>query len=359
MATTKSGKPHDRFAEALTLGVGIAGGLGLKAMQVPGGALSGAVMAVAILAYFGKAAPISSPLRVTGLVAIGTAIGSVIGPDTIHNFAAYPASVLMSCVSAIFIALVGALVWRYLFGWPLSMAVLASVPGSSTFIISVSMEMGSDAARIAVVQELRVLFLVTLLPFFVYWGNGGALAPVAVMYDPPLALALTFIAGLGGAWALHRLGMAGAFILGAMFASGTLHFLEIAPGRSPPWFLDCAQLLMGSWVGSRFADFDWRLFGKICVGAVITLVLAMMIALACALIAANWFHVPFATAMIGYAPGGQDAMMALALALGVDPIFVSVNHLARYLLVNLSLPFVVSWLKRIDATEKSTGEKPS
>ena len=364
-AGSHSKLPWDWRAEALTLAVGVGGGLLFRALHIPGGALSGAVTAVAILSMFGKAAPISLPLRVIGLVAIGVAIGSVIGPDTLLNLAAYPASVAISCLSAILIAIIGAVVWRCIFHWPLSLAVLSSVPGSSAFIISVSMEMGSDAARIAVVQELRVLILVTLLPFLIVWESGGALAPIAVAYDPPTMLALTFGLGLVAALLLNRLGMAGAFILGAMFVSAGMHFFEVAhffgieSGRSPPWFLDAAQFLTGSWVGSRFIGFDWRLFGKICVGGLMTLTLSMLVALGCALIAANWFHVPFGTAMIGYAPGGQDAMMMLALALGVDPIFVSVNHMARYFLVNLSLPFIISWLKRVEAKTETMQEKIS
>ena len=292
-------------------------------------------------------------------MAIGVAIGSVIGPDTIRNFAAYPASVVMSCLSAVLVAIVGAIVWRVMFQWPLPMAVLSSVPGSSTYIISVAMEIGQDAARIAVVQELRVLFLVTILPFFIVWEAGASLTLPQVVYDPPLMVALTFGVGLVAALALDRLRMSGAFIIGSMLASGALHFFEIAPGRSPTWFLDIAQFLMGSWVGSRFADFDWRLFGKIFVGVLITLTASMGVALVCALIAATAFHVPFGTAMIGYAPGGQDAMMILALALGVDPIFVSVNHLARYFLVNLSLPFVIGWLKRrVKEEQKQEAPRP-
>jgi hypothetical protein len=39
-------------------------------------------------------------------------------------------------------------------------------------------------------------------------------------------------------------------------------------------------------------------------------------------------------------------MMVLALSLGVDPIFVSAHHLARYFLINLTLPFIVGRMQR-------------
>ena len=350
---------HSYWLEALTIATGAFGGALFAWLQIPGGALSGAVTAVATLSIYGKAVAISAPLRVLGLVTIGVAIGSVIGPETLRNVLSYPGSILFSCVSAILVTLVCALVWRWLFGWPLAMAVLSAVPGSSSFIVSVSMSMGADAARIAVVQTSRVIFLVTLLPFIVAWQTGVAVhAPVGVIYDPPPALALTLLAGLAAGAALGIPGIAGGYIMGAMAASAALHYFGVAPGRSPPWFLDVAQVLLGSWVGSRFSNFNWRLFFQICLGASLTVVIAMAVTAAFALVAAPLFGVPFATALVAYAPGGQDAMMVLALGLGVDPVFVSINHLARYFLVNLCLPFVISWLKRVDAKQQVSGEIP-
>ncbi len=357
-ASAKTASVHTYLLEGLTLASGAAGGLLFALLHIPGGALSGAVTAVALLSIYGKAVTIRAPLRVLGLVTIGVAIGSVIGPDTVRNFAAYPGSLVFACLSAILVTLASAAVWRLVFRWPLAMAVLSAVPGSSSFIVSVSMEMGSDAARIAVVQTSRVIFLVTILPFLVVWENGvHSVSPAAVIYDPPVALAMTLAAGLALGGLLGWLGMAGGTIMGALAASALLHFFQIAPGRSPPWFLDMAQILLGSWVGSRFAGFNWRLFWQICAGATITVVIAMAITFGFAAIAAPMFNVPFATALIAYAPGGQDAMMVLALGLGVDPVFVSVNHLARYFLVNLGLPFVLAWLKRAPPDGVSLGEK--
>jgi uncharacterized membrane protein AbrB (regulator of aidB expression) len=60
---------------------------------------------------------------------------------------------------------------------------------------------------------------------------------------------------------------------------------------------------------------------------------------------------------MAYAPGGQDAMMVLALSLGVDPIFVSAHHLARYFVINLTLPFIVGRMLRAKGAATS-GDAP-
>ena len=47
-----------------------------------------------------------------------------------------------------------------------------------------------------------------------------------------------------------------------------------------------------------------------------------------------------AEVMIAFAPGSVDAMMLLALALHLDPVYVGAHHVTRIFLVSLSLPFM-------------------
>ena len=44
--------------------------------------------------------------------------------------------------------------------------------------------------------------------------------------------------------------------------------------------------------------------------------------------------------MIAFAPGSVDAMMLLALALNLDPVYVGAHHLARIFFVSLTMPLV-------------------
>jgi uncharacterized protein len=49
-------------------------------------------------------------------------------------------------------------------------------------------------------------------------------------------------------------------------------------------------------------------------------------------------------------------MMVMALALHLDPIFVGAHHIARFLLVSLSLPILASRLR--GTRTRTTGERP-
>jgi len=52
-------------------------------------------------------------------------------------------------------------------------------------------------------------------------------------------------------------------------------------------------------------------------------------------------HVRVADILVAYAPGAMDAMLALALTLHIDPIFVGAHHLSRFIFVTISMPGIV------------------
>src|SRR5712664_1772554 len=52
-------------------------------------------------------------------------------------------------------------------------------------------------------------------------------------------------------------------------------------------------------------------------------------------------HVRFADIIVAFAPGAMDAMLALALTLHIDPIFVGAHHLSRFVFVTIATPGIV------------------
>lgn len=357
MAGGSKSKPYtamDALGEAWTLAAGALGAALFIWLHVPGGSMSGSVVAVTLLSVFRLAKPLGRPLQILGLGSIGVAIGSVVGPNTFDNMASYPGTMALMAVCVLCMTLASAAVWRYLMGWPASMAVLASVPGSMGYIVSVSMSMGADAAKVAVVQMSRVIFLVTILPWIIVWEQGGAPGAIAQpVYDSPLTLAWVLPLGIGAGLLFTRFAIPGGLILGAMISSGAVHFAGLAPGRAPTWLMDCAQIVLGAWVGSRFVDFDWSLFLRILMGALVAILAALAVSIAFAWLASEFLGVSFGAALIGYSPGGQEAMVALALVLAVDPIFVATHHLGRYFLINMTLPFIIAWMRRAEGKPTS------
>ena len=74
-----------------------------------------------------------------------------------------------------------------------------------------------------------------------------------------------------------------------------------------------------------------------------------------ALIVASLLSLRIADVVIAYAPGGMEAMTILAFVLHLDPAFVGVHQLARFLFVALAMPFAVAAVR---AHESRTKEEP-
>jgi uncharacterized membrane protein AbrB (regulator of aidB expression) len=52
-------------------------------------------------------------------------------------------------------------------------------------------------------------------------------------------------------------------------------------------------------------------------------------------------QVKLSDVVVAFAPGAMDAMLALALTLHIDPIFVGAHHLSRFVFVTIATPGIV------------------
>jgi uncharacterized membrane protein AbrB (regulator of aidB expression) len=72
---------------------------------------------------------------------------------------------------------------------------------------------------------------------------------------------------------------------------------------------------------------------------------AVVIVAVFAVILVGILSLPLAEVIIAYAPGAVDAMMLLALALNLNPVYVGAHHLMRIFFVLLTMPFVAHWAR--------------
>jgi uncharacterized membrane protein AbrB (regulator of aidB expression) len=67
---------------------------------------------------------------------------------------------------------------------------------------------------------------------------------------------------------------------------------------------------------------------------------ATAVAAAFALLVVALLPFRIADVVVAFAPGAQDTMMVLALAMHLDPVYVGAHHLARFLAVSFSVAVV-------------------
>ena len=329
---------------AETLCFAALGGVTLGLLGMPAGWLSGSIIAVAIAALAGR--PMFVPLRFMQvlMVAIGISLGAVVTPETLHGMATYPLSIAVLIAAMAAVSVIGAAYLRLVHGWDRVTAYLAAAPGGLSQVIAVGAELGCDLRGIAIVQTIRVVIVAIGLPaallVFGYAGHGRRSVGGPFEFAQLDQLAILIAASAVMAIVAYRLRFPGGLLFGAMLTSAVLHGTGYIHILMPWWIATTAMVCFGAAVGSRFANTSVRLLldflGAACGSFAVTVTIAAVFA--AGLIAVVKLPVP--EVAMAFAPGSVDAMMLLALALHMDPVYVGAHHLTRIFYVSLTMPLV-------------------
>jgi membrane AbrB-like protein len=312
---------------------------------LPGGYLSGAILAVAAAALAGRPMLVPLPLMRTIFVLLGISLGSVMTPEMLHGVARYPLSIGVLVATMACVGIASATYLRIVHKWDPVSAHLASSPGAMSQMLAVAAEIGADVRAIAIVQSMRVVIIAVAFPSGL--SLVGLASHAARPLGSPMSLAsLDEFAVLGaaavvGAIVFHRLRFPGGLLFGAMFASGALHGTDLVHFVLPWWATNAAAIALGAVIGARFSNMPLRLFARFIGAAFGSFTVAVAIAATFGTVVIKTMALPVAEVMIAFAPGSVDAMMLLALALHLDPVFVGAHHVVRIFFVALATPFMV------------------
>jgi len=102
-----------------------------------------------------------------------------------------------------------------------------------------------------------------------------------------------------------------------------------------------ALIGIGALIGARFARIRTRTLISHLNAALGSFAIAILISASFVAVIALTTHVRFADVIVAFAPGAMDAMLALALTLHIDPIFVGAHHLSRFVFVTITTPGIV------------------
>jgi uncharacterized protein len=323
--------------------IGTAGGLLALWVNLPGGLITGAMVATGIAAIAGR--PLAVPAIVTQivLVVLGISLGSVVSRQLIQHVSAYPITIFLLALATFCSTFGSSLYLQRVHGWDRTSAFLAGSPGALSQITILAVERGADLPAIAVVQTMRVIILTAALPLILaLTGVAPAASPgITLSVASPLALAELVVAALAVALLLRLVKFPASWMFGAMIASSVLHGAGWVDGGVPPWVRSVALVGIGALIGSRFT----RMRPKVLLGHINAALGSFAIAIAIsgvfvALIALTT-QVRFSDVVVAFAPGAMDAMLALALTLHIDPIFVGAHHLSRFVFVTIATPGIV------------------
>ncbi|MBN8963872.1 MAG: AbrB family transcriptional regulator [Rhizobiales bacterium] len=334
---------HEWWRTAETLAIGAAAGLTLNWLNFPAGLITGSLIGVAAAALAGRPLMIPTPLSRAIYVVVGISIGAVVTPETLTGLAAFPLAIAVLVVSTLIMIAATTSYLRFVHGWDWRTALFGASPGALAQVMTLAAEYKSDMRAVAFVQTIRVVALKLGIPVglsaFGLTASGGLMARFTAAGPPSVVeLGILVVVSVLTAWLFFRLRLPGGLIFGAMVASAILHGGGFIHAILPWWVAYAAVIGIGAITGSRFANTSVQTLARFLGAALGSFAVAMAIAAAAVLLLTMLMSVPPADAVVAFAPGAQDTMMVLALALHLDPVFVGALHLSRFLLVSLLVP---------------------
>lgn len=318
------------------------GGAAANALGAPAGWLTGAMLVVSIGALLKRPMLVPDRLSRALFFITGMVTGSVVTPETVRGMATWPMSIVFLVAAMLCIIACTSWYLRRVHGLDPLSALYASFPGALAQVIALSSQSGADLRAIMVIQSLRVLILSLGLPYVLVLsgilGTEGVRSSPVLHPGPVWELAILVAVSLIGALLLQRMRFPGGPAIYTMIPSALLYGSGLISAPLPGWVVIALMVMMGAITGARFANTDLALLRRLIVAALGSFAVGMSIAALFAVAAAMVLPVRAAEVVLAFSPGALDAMTLLALALGLDPIYIGAHHVARVVIVTMCLP---------------------
>ena len=338
---------------AVVVAAAVAVSLTFAALGVPSPALFGGLVAGLVRALgFPGQVNVPRPATTAGQAVIGVTMGALVDLETLRAVATNWLPVLLVTLATLALSLGAGLLLRLQRGISPVTGAFSMIAGGASGIIAMARDLGADERMVAVLQYLRVLLIVALMPVVataVYGASAGGPGPVTGGAGPgwPEGLIFTVACSFAGLVVGRLVRLPVAALLGPMVAAAVVDLTCLGGGVEVPGPLESAAfLVIGLQVGVSFTRESLRTIGRalpLALAAIVGLILASA-GLGAVLAAATG-----ASALDGYlatTPGGLYAVLATASDSGADVTFVLAVQVLRLFVMLLSAPLVARWLRR-------------
>ena len=325
----------------ITLTIGLIGALVAKYAGLPAPAIIGATLAVSGASLLRITQDIPNFLKNIAFTVIGCSLGSSITPATLANSSKWPVSLTILGIAVIAIIYFCSNILVKYFNKTRETAILSTSPGALAYVLAIASDGKGDIRSISVIQSIRLVAVLTTIPIILtHFGMHPEQSPTIGSESMGIIVfSAVFISSLVIGWLFSRVKIPAAFFLAGIFVSGFAHLSGVAVGRPADEIIFIGFTITGSLVGARFSTIPLVDLKNLFWGSISALLLSLFIAAIFAAAVAKLLVLPFGQVFVAFAPGGVEAMAAMALSLNYDPAYVAVHHLFRIFFLILILPF--------------------
>lgn len=330
---------------ALAMVIGGVGGFAFHMLRMPLAWMMGAAVFCTIAAMAGAPVGVNNRLRQIMMVVLGVLLGSGFSPDMVEHMPKW--LLTMVVLVAMSAASAGSVWWllRKRGGYDARTSYFAAMPGGLNEMVMLGSVYGANERTVALMHAVRILTVVTAIPFFYRLMYGTVSSVFQASAAPSLTLrdvAILVACGVAGALIATRIKMPAGMMFGPMLASGVVHLLGWTASKPPGELVALAQVIIGSAIGCRFVGAVFREVARDLFYGFLAAILLIVVAVAFAQLG-HWLSgLPTDDIALSYAPGGFAEMSLVGLALHADIAMVATHHLFRI----FAIVFVGTWVYR-------------
>ncbi|MEH7502591.1 AbrB family transcriptional regulator [Neobacillus drentensis] len=292
-----------------------------------------------------------------GQLILGIQLGQNFNLSIMDTLEDYFLIIIIMLISSIAMAILsGIMLWRFS-KVNMMTSLFGTTPGGISAMPTIADEVGANAFIVSIIQTIRVLLVVSLIPII-----SGVINTPSVLIATKSSLStfssngflLTGILIIGaclGAKAGKRIKFPAPWLVGSMLGAGMIHLLcplyfadSAGSAYWPQEIIIFAQILIGTNIGSRVNFGMFKGIGQtILVGLLSSLCLIVSM-MAFSFLISKLTHISFVTCMLAFAPGGVAEMATTAIALHADTTFVVAVQSLRLISILTILPPIFRFL---------------
>jgi membrane AbrB-like protein len=332
------------WRRCLTFVVAAIGGFAAYRVSMPLPWVIGSMIAVALFSLLGDGAKQPALGRRAAQVTIGTALGLYFTQDVIREVASFGHWMVLGAAFAIALTMLFAPLIQRMARLDGTTAIYAVALGASAEMAMQAQKAGANAALVASAHAIRIILVVSTASFIAYMtgaGNATLSPPGAPDLPWQIALVLAICAPLCG-WALHRVGMPNAWVLGPIFLSGGF----AAWGMQAKMYqgaLIVAQVMIGWGLGQHMTRKFFVESPRMLMSSTVVTLSMLFICLTLSWGLAEITGINLLTSFLSVAPGGMAEMAIIAKAFGIGAPIVTAFHFFRI----VSTIFLIKWVARV------------
>lgn len=321
--------------------------------------LVGAIFAVSVLSVATPYALMPTSAKVSAQIITGAYIGSTISKSDLLHLPRIIGPYLIIMTGFFVLNVISGLLIHMLSPLDLLTALLCAMPGGISDTPLIAMDMGADAAKVAVLQFVRMVFGIGALPLLIVAvdrmakkrePDGGlqqapceAVRPTADIRHAPAALLITLAAATAGGLLGKWLKVPAGALIFSMLATMAFKMLY-SKAYLPLWCRRVAQVLSGCCIGSQMTYNDVIEMRFLILPAAVLIVGYFANCVIMGYLLYRRFKIPRLEAMLCVSPAGATEMALISADLGVDSPDLIVIQICRLIGVMAVFPQLIALL---------------